>query len=151
MWKSDARHYLPEHCTVLGSEEATRERLEQIDAAEVFFTVGSRRRAAAKPGAGPARTVPVRGRTAIPWVDRLPRCSLIRQVGVGFGTDVATRFEYRQRQLIKVLIERRPRHAKCLFGGGAHAKAAILELGGNAAQAQHFDDLKRTLDLRVFS
>ena len=43
MWKSRRRrYYLPEHCTVLGSEEATRERLEQIDAAEVFFTVGSR-------------------------------------------------------------------------------------------------------------
>jgi hypothetical protein len=37
-----ARYYLPEHCTVVGSEEATAERLERIDSGDVYFTVGSR-------------------------------------------------------------------------------------------------------------
>jgi mannosyltransferase len=37
-----ARYYLPAQCTVLGSEEATAERLEQIGPSDVFFTVGSR-------------------------------------------------------------------------------------------------------------
>jgi hypothetical protein len=37
-----ARYYLPEHCMVQGSEEATSERLERIDPTDVYFTVGSR-------------------------------------------------------------------------------------------------------------
>jgi mannosyltransferase len=37
-----ARYYLPEHCTVLGSEEATAERLDRLDQGEVYFAVGSR-------------------------------------------------------------------------------------------------------------
>jgi mannosyltransferase len=37
-----ARYYLPEHCAVLGSEEATSQRLERIDPTDVYFTVGSR-------------------------------------------------------------------------------------------------------------
>jgi mannosyltransferase len=37
-----ARYYLPEHCTVLGSEETTAERLERTDPGDVFFTIGSR-------------------------------------------------------------------------------------------------------------
>ena len=37
-----ARYYLPEHCNVLGGEEATAERLESIDPVDVYFAVGSR-------------------------------------------------------------------------------------------------------------
>ena len=37
-----ARYYLPEHCMVQGSEEATSEGLERIDPTDVYFTVASR-------------------------------------------------------------------------------------------------------------
>ena len=135
-----ARYYLPVSCTAIASEEATPERLAGIAAGEVYFAVGIPARQAGHLGPGTRGAIPLREER------RYPGLIVYR----GFSVAIVARgLQNRQDHRLEILVEGVAGHPHGLFGRGTDAQAAILDVGWDRAEAQHFDDLECPLDLGV--